>query len=140
MELYRKEISAIILASLLGAALSPAVALSESVPVDYTTAEVNVYTDVKDARVTLDGDYLGSTPVELARIEAGPHTLIFNYKSYLPLEYQIEVETPRSDFYFQLEPALLKAKNTFDVWDALIIVGLVGAAAAGAYYWGGYGK
>ena len=88
----------------------------------------------------LDGDYLGSTPVELARVEAGPHTLTFNYKSYLPLEYVIEVETPRSDFYYQLKPVLIKAKNEFDVWDALLIGGLVAASAAGAYFWAGYGK
>ena len=117
-----------------------ALGLSPAIADEDTTAEVNVYTDVKDAKVMLDGDYLGSTPAELARVEAGPHTLTFDYKSYLPLEYQIEVETPRSDFYYQLEPVLMKAKNTFDVWDALIIVGLVAAAAAGAYYWGGYGR
>ncbi|MCP4228598.1 MAG: PEGA domain-containing protein [bacterium] len=137
---YRKELVVIIVASLAGAISYPAGALSSDVPIDDTTAEVNVYADVKDAKVMLDGDYLGSTPVELARVEAGPHTLTFDYKSYLPLEYEVEVETPRSDFYFQLKPALMKAKNTFDVWDALIIGGLVVAAAAGAYFWGGYWK
>ena len=134
MRTYRKEWIVIVVVSLIGLYFAPAVAQ------DDTTAEVSVYADVKDAKVMLDGDYLGSTPIELARVETGPHTLTFNYKSYLPLEYEVEVETPRSDFYFQLKPALVKPVNKFDVWDALIIAGLVAAAAAGAYYWGGYGK
>jgi len=134
---YKKELVTIILVSLFGVSLYPAFAGDTD---DDTAAEINVYTDVKGAKVILDGDYLGSTPVELAKVEAGPHTLTFDYKNYLPLEYRIEVETPRSDFYYQLKPVLIKVKNKFDVWDALLIVGLVGAAAAGAYYWGGYWK
>jgi hypothetical protein len=135
---YRKELTVIIAASLAGLLLHPAIAAAQNAPPEDTIAEVNVYADVKEAKVLLDGDYLGSTPVELARVEAGTYTLTFNYKSYLPLEYEVEVKTPRSDFYFQLKPVLVKAKNTFDVWDALIIGGLVTAAAIGAYYWGGF--
>jgi len=127
-----------IVTCIIGTAFLPTLAFSsDSEPLDeiIEDTELNIYTDVKGAKLLIDKEYIGNSPLELFRIPVGIHTLTIEYKSFLPVNYDIEVTSSCSDFYFQVEPMLLRPKNSFGLMDGVLIAALTAAAVVGGYFW-----